>query len=69
MNLALANSLNMKRRLKEDAVPTIDVAGIVAPAEEQLTDRRRRQVSIIISCVRSEGVSPTYMMNFNIMRM
>ena len=69
VNLALANSLNMKRRLKEDAVPTIDVAGIVAPAEEQLTDRRRRQVSIIISCVRSEGVSPTYMMNFNIMRM
>ena len=69
VNLALANSLNMKRRLKEHAVPTIDVAGIVALAEEQLTDRRRRQVSIIITCVRSEGVSPTYMMNFNIMRM
>jgi hypothetical protein len=34
------------------------LAGIVAPAEEQLTDRRRRQVSIIISCVRSQGVSP-----------
>jgi hypothetical protein len=43
----------MKKRLKEDAVPTIDVAGIVAPAEEQLTDPRRRQVSIIISCPRT----------------
>ena len=28
MNLAVAKSLNMKRRLKQDAVPTIDVAGI-----------------------------------------
>jgi hypothetical protein len=47
VNLAFANPLNMKMRLKEDAVPTIDVAGIVAPAKEQLTDRSRRQVSII----------------------
>ena len=46
VNLALAKPLNMKRRLKEDAVPTIDVAGIVPTAEEQPTDRRRRQVSI-----------------------
>ena len=38
VNLDLANALNMKRRLTEDAVPTIDVAGIVPMAEEQPTD-------------------------------
>ena len=46
VNLTLAKSLNMERRLKGDAVPTIDVAGIVPQAEEQMTNRRQRQVSI-----------------------
>ena len=68
VNLTLAKSLNMKRRLKGDAVPTIDVAGIVPQAEEQMTNRRRRQVSIIIiPCVYSEAVSSPYM-NLNIVR-
>ena len=48
MNLMLAKSLNIKRFLKDDAVPTIDVAGIVPPVEEQLTDRNRRKVSIFM---------------------
>ena len=34
--------------MKDDAVPTIDVAGIVPPVEEQLTDRSRRKVSIFM---------------------
>ena len=45
-NLALAKTLNMKRRLREDAVPTIDEAGMVPTAEEQPTDRTQRQFSI-----------------------
>ena len=40
MNLALAKALNMKRRLKEDAVPTIDVAGIVLTVEGQPDEGR-----------------------------
>ena len=48
MNFMLAKSLNIKRFLKDDAVPTIDVAGIVPPVEEQLTDRNRRKVSIFM---------------------
>ena len=53
MNLELAKSLNIKRRLKEDAVPTIDVAGIIPPAEQQMTEQKRRQVnnaSIVYAC-------------------
>ena len=45
MNLMLAKSLNIKRFLRDDAVPTIDVAGIVPPVKEQLTGRNRRKVS------------------------
>ena len=48
MNLMLAKSLNIKRFLKDDAVPTIDVAGIVPPVKEQLTGRNRTKVSIFI---------------------
>ena len=44
----LAKSLNIKRFLKDDAVPTIDVAGMGPPVEEQLTDRNRRKVSIFM---------------------
>ena len=40
MNLMLAKSLNIKRFLKDDAVPTIDVAGIVLPVKEQLQQFR-----------------------------
>ena len=48
MNLMLAKSLNIKRFLEDNAVPTVDVAGIVPPVEEQLTDRNRRKVSIFM---------------------
>ena len=48
VNLSLAKSLNMKRRLKRDALPTIDVAGIVPEVEERLTDRERRRVSTLL---------------------
>lgn len=44
VNLSLAKSLNMKRRLKKDAFPTVDVAGIIPEVEKQLTDRERRRV-------------------------
>ena len=45
MNLELAKTLNIKRRLKEDAIPTVDVAGIVLPAEQRISERKRRQVN------------------------
>ena len=45
MNLATAKSLGMRRVLHEDAVPTVDVAGIVPPIEERSTERKQRQVS------------------------
>ena len=31
--------------MRDDAVPTIDVVGIVPPVKEQLTGRNRRKVS------------------------
>ena len=65
VNLALAKTLNMKRRLREDAVPTIDVARIVPTAEEQPTDRTQRQVYTKI-CMRR--LSPMRRVNFNTMR-
>ena len=46
LNRTLAKSLNMNRRLKDDVIPTIDVAGIVSPAEEQTTERKQRAVSV-----------------------
>ncbi len=61
MNLELAKSLNIKRRLKEDAVPTIDVAGIIPPAEQQMTERKRRQVnnaSIVYACAQRRILRP-----------
>ena len=43
-NLEIAASLGMKRKLKDTAVPTIDVAGVPAPSTEEISDRKRRQV-------------------------
>ena len=43
-NLSISSSLWMKRKLKENAVPTIDVAGRVAPLVEELSERKRRLV-------------------------
>ena len=48
MNLMLAKSLHIKRFLKDDAVPTIDVAGTVPTVWEQLAGRNRRKVSIFM---------------------
>ena len=41
----------MKRKLKDTAVPTIDVAGVPAPSTEELSDRKRRQVLECIKCI------------------
>ena len=57
MDVTLAKTLGIKRILKEDAIPTVDVAGNVLPAVEYLSERKRRQVALNIMLV-----------NFNIMR-
>jgi hypothetical protein len=45
MNLALAKTLNMKRRLKGDAIPTIYVAGIIQwPKNSRQVDHKDRLV-------------------------
>ena len=46
LNMDVAASLGMKRNLKYNAVPTIDVAGISEPStsEENISDQKRRQV-------------------------
>lgn len=43
-DVTLAKTLGMKRILREDAIPTVDVAGILSPAVENLSERKRRQV-------------------------
>ena len=45
-NLNISVDIGMKRRLKPGAVPTIDVAGVMASPEstQQPTDREKRQV-------------------------
>ena len=40
VNRTLAKELNIQQRLKKDAVPSIDMIGIVTLSEEQPTDRR-----------------------------
>ena len=44
----LAKFLNIERFLKDNAVPTIDVAGTVPPVKEQVTGRNRKKVSIFM---------------------
>ena len=50
-NVYLSVSVKLKRRQIKDAVPTIDVAEIMEPVEDELTDRKRRQVSVILTGV------------------
>ena len=44
INLDIAASLGMKRILRNDAVPTIDIAGNMPSTSGQVSDRERRQV-------------------------
>ncbi|CAH1242317.1 THAP2 [Branchiostoma lanceolatum] len=46
-NLDIAKICGMRRRLKTDAVPTIDIAGLPTPTAPA-TDRARRRVSLIV---------------------
>ena len=64
----LAKSLHIKRFLKDDAVPTIYVAGIVPTVWEQLADRNRRKVTIQYSCAASAAPTQSKVkMSLNIM--
>ena len=63
MDVTLAKTLGIKRILKEDAIPTVDVAGNVLPAVEYLSERKRRQVSYTVSLNLN-----IMLVNLNIMR-
>ena len=63
MDVTLAKTLGIKRILKEDAIPTVDVAGIVLPAVEYLSERKRRQVVYTVSLNLN-----IMLVNLNIMR-
>ena len=56
MDVTSAKILGIKRILKEAAIPTVDVAGNVLSAVENLSERKRKQVAYTVS------------VNLNIMR-
>ena len=56
MDVTSAKILGIKRILKEDAISTVDVAGNVLSAVENLSERKRKQVAYTVS------------VNLNIMR-
>ena len=66
VNRTLAKELNMRQKLKKDAVPSIDVAGVVTPSEEHPTDRRRRQVSVVVCVLHAR--THKAIVNFNMLR-
>ena len=55
--------------MKDDAVPTIDVAGIVPPVKEQLTGRNRSKFSIFMWRERRAYTHSKVKLILNIMRL